>query len=411
MWGEVVVFKSYKEHRPLEMKVHSIFQTYLNTPGFFKNKEILTPKWSPDQIIHREEEILHLSKILAPALKGYQPNNVIIYGGVGTGKTITVSYVLKEFKKALERVGRTTQLIYINCKMRRVADTEYRLLAGILREFKIIVPETGIPTNSLYKKFFEIVNERSIILTLDEIDTLFKKIGDTFLYNLTRCGGITLIGITNNLIWKEGLDPRVKSSLAEEEILFKPYNALQLYDILEARASHAFINMPSEAVLRKCAALAANEHGDARRALELLRVAGEIAERAGVSEITEDHVDTAQQRISQDRVVEAIHSQPTQFRLLLATILQLHQQHQKKSTWTDRRLLSGEVYRAYTENCSKSGFKVLTSRRISDMINELEMLGIIRTHTISRGRYGRMREIILCVDDTTALKLSSCLGL
>jgi cell division control protein 6 len=409
--GGVVVFEIYKEKRPLEVEVRSIFQTYTSTPTFFKNKDILTPNWSPSQIIHREEEILHLTKALAPALKGYQPNNIFIYGTVGTGKTITTIYVLNELNRVLKENGKKTQAVYLNCKMRRVADTEYRLLAAVLKEFGISVPETGVPTNSLYKKLWELLEEKSIILALDEIDTLFKKIGDDFLYNLTRCDRITIIGIANNLIWKEGLDPRVQSSLAEEEIIFKPYNALQLYDILQLRAAQAFIKPPSEAVLRKCAALAAAEHGDARRALELLRVATEIAERNASKEVTEEHVNLAQEKISRDRLIEAIHSQPIQSRLLLSTILHIYQQRQVKSTWNDRRILSTEVYQAYIENCGKNGLKPLTLRRVSDMINELEMLGIIRTHTISRGRYGRAREIILCIDNTTAFKLSTNLSL
>jgi cell division control protein 6 len=94
------------------------------------------------------------------------------------------------------------------------------------------------------------------------------------------------------------LDPRVKSSLGEEELVFPPYNALQLQDILKERAESAFKEGTlQEGVIAKCAAYAAREHGDARRALDLLRVAGELAERESSKKITLEHIDAANQKI------------------------------------------------------------------------------------------------------------------
>jgi len=108
-----------------------------------------------------------------------------------------------------------------------------------------------------------------------------------FLYNLTRLNSelsqsqISIVGISNNLTFLDELDPRVRSSLSEEEIVFPPYNAVQLQEILRKRAKEVFREgvIRDEDVITKCAAFAAREHGDARRALDLLRVSGELAER------------------------------------------------------------------------------------------------------------------------------------
>ena len=79
-------------------------------------------------------------------------------------------------------------------------------------------------------------------MVLDEIDQAVKKINDDFLYNLMRLSSelsktqISIIGISNDVKFLEMIDQRVKSSLSEEEMIFNPYNATQLKDILKKRA-------------------------------------------------------------------------------------------------------------------------------------------------------------------------------
>jgi cell division control protein 6 len=133
------------------------------------------------------------------------------------------------------------------------------------------------------------VHKQFCIAVLDEVDALVKQKGDTLLYELTRINEVlmhskvALVGISNDLRFKEFLDPRVLSSLSEEEIVFTPYNAEELKDILQHRSNLAFNeNVIDNGTLSLCAALAAAEHGDARRALDLLRVAGELAEKGEI---------------------------------------------------------------------------------------------------------------------------------
>ena len=147
---------------------------------------------------------------------------------------------------------------------------------------------TGWPTDQVYA---ELKNQLEagggvLVIVLDEIDKLVKKSGDDTLYNLTRINSdlknskVSIIGISNDLSFKDFLDPRVLSSLSEEEIVFPPYNAPQLVDILAQRSDAAFMkDAIAEGVIPLCSALAAQEHGDARRALDLLRISGELADR------------------------------------------------------------------------------------------------------------------------------------
>ncbi|MFH1400630.1 MAG: cell division control protein Cdc6, partial [Nanoarchaeota archaeon] len=230
------------------------------------------------------------------------------------------------------------------------------------------------------------------IIILDEIDQLVKKAGDEVIYNLTRINAdlksskITLIGISNDLMFANDLDPRVKSSLSEEELVFPPYNALQIRDILERRAQLAFRpDALGEGVLQKCAAYAARDHGDARRALELLRVAGELAERQGETILRIQHIDEAEDKIDKDRIIEIVRTQPKQFQAVLYSILLIKKK--KEGVFT------GEVYDLYKNICDQTGLRPLTQRRVSDVIAEFDMLGIINANVISKGRFGRTREI------------------
>jgi cell division control protein 6 len=272
------------------------------------------------------------------------------------------------------------------------------------------VPFTGLPTDQIYKVFFEKLeeNKQTMILIVDEIDALVEKTGDGILYNLTRINQelensrVSIIGITNNLGFVERLDPRIKSSLSEEELIFPPYNALQLQDILRGRASVAFLpGVVEPGVVEKCAALAAQEHGDARRALDLLRVSGELAERNADEKVSVRHVDIAQDKIDIDRILEIVKAQPRQSQAVLFSIVELAE--------NNKEIQSGEVFDSYQETCKKHGLKILTPRRVSDLVAELELFGIISTKVISKGRYGRSRIISLGLAESINNKLKKLL--
>jgi len=203
----------------------------------------------------------------------------------------------------------------------------------------------------------------------------------------------------------ENLDPRVKSSLSEEELVFPPYNAVQIQDILRERAKISFKEGTiKDGVIEKCAAYAAREHGDARRALELLRVSGELAERSNRLTISIEDIDSAEEKIERDKILEVVHTQPKQFQLVLLSILNLSNTQKE-----DEPLFTGDVYEVYRELCTKVGLKPLTQRRISDIIAELDMLGIINAKVISKGRYGRTKEIRLVIPQSTIPKIKETL--
>jgi len=388
------------------MQIESFFENFLNKESIFLDKNVLLSSYIPEDILYREEQLQEVANILAPALRTEKPSTLFIYGKTGTGKTLSVKHILKSLGEIAFKNKVPLKPIYLNCKLKRVADTEYRLISQLIKEFGQDVPSTGLPTDEIYSIFYKLLDQEKtvVLLVLDEIDQLTKKIGDEILYNLTRINSelknsqICLIGISNNLVFSENLDPRVRSSLSEEELIFPPYNAIQIQEILRERSKKAFKSEVVElGVIEKCAAYSARDHGDARRAIDLLRVAGEIAERSGSSLIKIEHLDDAEKKVETDKIINAVNNQPKQFQGVLYSILLISPQ--KKMFYT------GEIYEVYKNICKQTKFNILTQRRVSDILAELDMLGIINAKIISKGRYGRTREVSLSIEESVIIKI------
>ena len=155
-------------------------------------------------------------------------------------------------------------------------------------------------------------------------------------------------------------------------------------------------------MVEKCAAYAARDHGDARRAFELLRVAGEVADRKNNKKITIEHIDEAEEKIDRDRVIDVVITQPKQYQLVLYSILSI--KSNKKNN-----IFTGEVYEIYKTLCNKTNTTILTQRRVSDIISEFDMLGIVNAKVISKGRYGRTRDIAIGVPENTLPRIKKIL--
>ncbi|AGN25419.1 cell division control protein Cdc6 [Candidatus Methanomassiliicoccus intestinalis] len=377
----------------------NIFDKYVNSKQIFKrDREILRPSYIPDELPHRKDQIDQLASILVTALRGDRPSNVLIFGKTGTGKTASVKYLGKEILKA-DEFDRVIYL-YMNCE---VVDTQYGVLQNIgnmiIDKFEERIPFTGWSTERVYNILREKIDElnRVVIIVLDEIDKLVYKSSDDVLYNLSRINDdlerskVSLIGISNDLKFTEFLDPRVRSRLGEEKMVFSPYNAEQLRDILDQRSKLAFYpDVIDPGVPPLCSALAAQEHGDARRALDLLRVAAEIAERNGDDKVTEAHVYKAKNKIELDCVTEAIKTLPTQSKLVLMSIIINEERGSGKLT-------TGELYETYRDISQFIDMQILTQRRVTDLVSELDMMGIVHARVKSFGRGGRTKEIDLSV--------------
>jgi cell division control protein 6 len=382
----------------------NIFDGFLQVNSLFSDKEVLRHTHMPAKLPHRDAEVEAIMFNLVEALKGNVPSNMIIYGPSGAGKTVVINFICRQLKKKGRQIGRYVNPVYVNC---RKIDTQYRVLAhlgnSLLEEYEQEdIPFTGWPTDRVFSELVKRMNLKGgvHVLVLDEIDHLVKKSGDDLLYNLTNLNAeldearCSIIGISNDLKFTGYLDSRVRSRLGQEDLVFKPYNAQQLQDILTERAEVGILaNVLSEAVIRLCSALAAQEHGDARRALNLLRVSTEKAEQSGDVVVLERHVRMAQNQIECDQITPAIAALPSQQKLVLFSILQI--EHQGL-----RNIATGEIYEIYKQACKHFGNNILTQRRLTTLLSELDTLGIVTAKTISRGRYGRTKQVNSCIPNS-----------
>ncbi len=365
--------------------------------SIIKNREILHFTYIPDNIQHRTTEQEQVTQSLLPILKQSRPSNVLVYGKPGTGKTLVVKKVLSKIQERVKKSNFPIKLVYSNSKEET---TLYGLLVSFGRQLGMNekeLPPTGLAISEVFKRILSKIDDDKLnaIFVIDEIDylaELVSKTGKDILYQLTRAnerlkqGSLTLVGISNDLTFKEKLDPRVISTLGEEEIVFTNYDVEQIKKILEERIRDAFMpNSVEEPALNLCAALAGGEHGDARRAIDLMRVAGELAERQQSEKVTKEHVREASQKIEENKEETSLKSYPLHEKLVILAIM--------KATGSS----TGEIYSSYKALCKTVGRDELTQRRITQMLSEIELSGIITGKLVHQGIHGRTKKYKLTI--------------
>ena len=366
--------------------------------SILKKRDVLHFTFIPETILHRDTELAKVTQALLPILKKSRPSNLLVYGKPGTGKTLVVKTILSKIQKRVEKSDFPIKLVYTNAKDET---TLYGLLVSFGRQLGLKtqkeLPTTGLSISGVFNRLLDTIekNTTNAVFVIDEIDylaELISKTGKDILYNLTRAnerlktGSLTLIGISNDLTFKERLDPRVLSSLSEEEIVFTNYTQNQIKEILEDRIKTAFIQGTVEqAAVNLCAAMAGQEHGDARRAIDLLRVAGELAEREQSEAVKEDHIRRASQKMEEDKETTALNSYPLHEKLLIIAVMRAN----GSST--------GEIFQAYKGLCKTLRQKEITQRRVTQILGDIELSGLITGKIIHQGMHGRTKKYNLTI--------------
>lgn len=375
-----------------------------NGKTIIKNRDVLHFTHMPDVVLHRDYEQKQTAQSLLPILKRARPSNLLVYGKTGTGKTLVVRRVLSKIQELAGTADFPIRLVYSNSKNET---TIYGLLVDMGRQIGLdekSLPPTGLSISVVFKKILDEIdgNQLNTIFVIDEIDHLARlslKTKNDILYQLTRAnerlkkGAITFVGISNDLTFKERLDPRVISSLGEEEVVFSNYNTGQIKAILSERVGQAFVEgAVLEPALNLCAAMAGSEHGDARRAIDLMRVAGEIAEREQAENVTDEHVRAAMQKIEENKEEASLRSYPLHEKLLIIAIMR------------DADLNTGTAYASYKRLCKAIGRDALTQRRITQMLGDIELSGMITGRLVSQGTHGRTKKYRLTIPPETVKK-------
>jgi cell division control protein 6 len=379
-------------------------------PGdsIFRNKDMLRVGWVPEDeemIVGRDETMAELAEYINPILAGNQPDHVIIYGKTGTGKSLVTRHVVQ---RAVAASTNGVQHAYIDCKQ---FDTETQVFTELGRRFNDpaetgqTIPETGLSTGIYKKRFYEAIDACTdgVLVILDEMDKLKD---DEAILELSRAVEdqktdvpIGILIISNRIGYIESFQARVESSFDTEDIQPAPYSVQTLREIMETRKSAFEPDVLTEDVIPKAAAIAGAEHGDARRAIRILRHAGEAAAKEGADLVTRDHIDIARREAEKNRFGETIQNATAHEKSVLLAIANLTLSHDDR-----REFKQSEVYDQYTAEAQQVDTTPLSQRRVRDLVNDYALLDVLETEKRNYGKQSGIHRVIQLLLDPEIIR-------
>lgn len=362
---------------------------FKNTNPIFRDKEPFQEDYTPDTILERDEKIDEYGQALQDIVDGFGPPNVFVYGQTGVGKTAVTQKMVEFLQTETDNAGIDLTILQINCNKRTTTYQVILYVANQLYPNKSI--KQGYHPDAVWELIYEKLDEigGDVLIILDEIDKLGED--EELLYEFPRARAmgeldsarIGLVGISNNFKFRENLSGRVKSTLCEKEIQFSPYDANELKTILNHYADLTFHDgVLDDEVVPLCAALTAQDTGDARMALDLLETAGDIARHEGSQSVDEEHVRLARHEVDRANTRDVIEERLTsqmQIVLLATTLLVLDPDTEAKIK---------EIYSSYKNLCDRLDIDILSESRIRDHLNTLEMFGLLEANEENLGRKG-----------------------
>ena len=372
----------------------------------FVNRDLVEPDTIIDEerIVGRDDQLESVVSFLKPTLQGNRPPNMLLYGPAGTGKSLIIGAVTQQIIELCQSKGERFGVVDINCQPINTLDQAvYELVQTVAQDVgtEVGVPETGVSTKRKYRRLYELINEHydSVIFILDEIDLLVgRRENDEpayskLLYQLSRAsntneieGRVSVAALTNDPKFMEDIDGRAESSFNPRDVYYPDYDATQLREILENRRDAFRQDALEDDVIPLVAAFAAQSHGDARKAIDLFRGAGDLADERGDEVVTEDHVRDSQEEIDKDRSLKLVEGLTTQKKIsLYATAAVAHHSNRMGSS-----VPSPVGFKVYQWVTNELNADQMTRETYVKYVKELSTYGLISTSRKSRGRGGGM---------------------
>ncbi len=398
----------YNYCRCKNMEISKRISQFYMRPSVFKDKDVLKKGHHPrslDDVLHRDDIIDKYLTVLHEAMKGKVPDNLFIYGTFGTGKTMLTKLITSEIKFAAEQLGNEVIVIYIYCETLSAPSPLMQFInQSIIDNIHDTNKLVGVSTAKNFTYFYELVNKADvpILIIFDEIDKLREPDMINQIARIKECGftknNVCIIGITNDTNFYSNLDGRTKSVLGQNELFIPPYDAEELNDILTSRAETAFVPGALDSVaIPLCAAFGAQENGDARTSIDILRTAGDLADQRSSKVVEECDIRNAKDGMELNRQLELVVSLPTQTKAVLFACAYGYEQKGVEVETT-------YVYSKYTKICEIIDIEPVKSRRVNDYLGELNTIGILAVNRISRGRRKGVCNSIRPLAETGALK-------
>ncbi|MFC4550051.1 MULTISPECIES: Cdc6/Cdc18 family protein [Halorussus] len=369
----------------------SDFSDIFETGDVFANRELLRVGHVPEltRVVGRDEEVQEVGSSLGPAIQGGPPETIIVYGKTGTGKSLVTRCTTREAHRRATENGYTLQYSYVDCSDYQTEAKASREMAKELGKnltAEVDIPRVGISASDYRDIAWELLDEHDVdsyIVILDEIDKLEN---DEIIRSLSRAREsgkadvhVGVICISNKIEYRERLNERVDSSLQDNELFFHPYDANQLRDILENRRDAFSEGVLAGDVIPKAAALAAQEHGDARKAIDILYESGRLAEKVGDETVTVAHVDEAQTEAEVNRFQELISGTTPHVKHTLRALALLTENNDRNAFRTH------EIYTCYERLVEQEGSTPLSEDRVYRLLKEQSFLGITESNHTGGG--------------------------
>lgn len=393
----------------VKMDIKNIVKNIQREPKIFKNKAKLDHYLIPSDIIGRQNKAKELLRFLLGYKKGYGPNVVSVYGRSGSGKSSLVRKICEE----MTRMESDFEYVYVNLRECQTIFGAANLVLQELGEEKI---SSAVGLNKCFERIGISIEKRvervrCFVIVLDEFDSILsdkRNSASNFIYRFlamqekfrNKKGTIlTIITISNNMLSNYDLDDRVKSRMGNAEVYFDAYGIDEICRIVKDRASRAFVKgAVDNEVLNECAKQSAMEHGDARRAIDLLRFAAELAVSERRRSVTVDDVSKAGEMIQEDTIKRATENMPAHSRTVLIVLCEMAVIDEE--SW----LSTSNVYEQYKRHLNNI-MKPLSYRRFSDILVEFEGSGLCVSRALSKGRYGYGKQYKLTMPPRIVLQI------
>lgn len=352
---------------------------------FLKNSDALSFSYIPKTMPHREKEAKKLIDYFYDILDG-KMKNLSLCGATGTGKTATFRKAKEVMSKIIDEEKLNFKLFYIRCSG---SPSMYMVIVEIAKLIDSNVAQTGWAVTKYFNKIIDLLNkneELRVIICLDEVDEVSKDLSQ-LIYMITRINeeiGRTQLGlvtISNQNDWDMDLDDKASATFRPKHMYFAPYDAMQLKDILNERIKEAFHeNTYDDVVPALAAAFASQTEGDVRTALEMLRIAAEIANTEKTDKVMEEHVRRAKRSYEETVVESAIETMPVQQKYVFTALVLLAKFEDKHNVKTER------LYKKYSQIAIAIGAEPSTKRYMLKLAGKLINQNLICSHTATVGR-------------------------
>lgn len=334
------------------------------------NTDALHPEYNPDTIHNRKKE----RRYIANTIRQDGSDALHVYGPHGSGKTITV-------RAALAETGHTIH--HVNCRTHDTANKIFRHLYYLATGDELTANRR---TDQLQELVHDHLNRRNAVIILDDIDFLLEH-GDpepvfAFLTSLPNTPSIVTISANHDTIFTE-VDPRAFKNLHPKHLHIPEYNHADIIQILQ---NHVDSKLPSITVDEDALGHIATITRDASLAISWLGWTASTAD----DRITKEDVKTTYSGAVQLYWDWLLTDFTEHHSLLIEAVCELDAQ-------PNTTVYTGDVYRRYQELCTATRVSPRTRRRVSDLLTDLEHLGIVNAVYHDGGEHGATREITVSV--------------